>query len=170
MRIRKSKAPILAAWLASVPEGTCPGCKRKKPQPRIDGPPLDICRRAPCRKKWMKRYGKDRLPAARAEVVETVFLAHKPGRFMAALTLSCGHTLKVRRMESPAPAKRQCPRCVKLRARASARLNAAAAQRKVARAKARAEAAARRQAKAEAKAKALAEIIAASPRNKSAKK
>jgi len=121
VRVRKTKLPVLAAWLASVPEGICPGCKRKKPQAR-DGRdrPLDICRRAACRGKWMLMYQRDRLPRARATVERVEPIPKTRSGIRLVLHLSCGHKLRVPGIRKDEPKTKECPRCLKVRARVRA--------------------------------------------------
>lgn len=109
----------LVRWLNSVPEGTCPGCKKPLPSGQRPGRGgvSRLCTRESCpgRQEYVRLYSAGtnqrlRGPSFLRDVARVEEVEDNPRRVR--LTLSCGHILVLPRSKGgTGQKKRQCQEC-----------------------------------------------------------
>jgi hypothetical protein len=100
-------APWLKEWLATVPPGHCPACRRALPAQKGRGRPAYVHSKAAnpeCRAEYQRRYHLSRSTSGLKEVRSVKPLRHLPG--WVAVKLSCGCSKRL----NPVEARRLGPR------------------------------------------------------------
>lgn len=104
-------APWLKEWLASVPRGMCPACRKALPPHKGRGRPRYVhsAKAKPeCRKEYLRRRTAAGASTPLRTVTARTFPRETPGR--AVLTLSCGCSWEMRASDALRITKRtRCP-------------------------------------------------------------